>query len=157
MSKIALIAGSFDPVSLGHEDLIARAANLFDTVYVTVFVNSDKTPRFSLAQRQRLLAVACAPYENVIPDASDCLLADYAREKGISVIVKGLRSGTDLDYELPMVQVNRTLCPGLDTLFLPTRPEFSHISSTIIREMLRYHLPLTGLVSKEVEKELALL
>ena len=152
MSTTALIAGSFDPPSKGHADLIGRAAGLFDHVYVTVFVNSEKKPLFSLEQRLHMLSLMCGGYKNVTAEMYSGLLADFAEEKGVSVIVKGIRNASDAAYELELADVNAKLLPGLETVFLPSKPEFISTSSTVIREMIKYKKSISPYVTPEVEQ-----
>ena len=148
----ALIAGSFDPVSLGHLDIIKRAARVFDTVYVTVFANSEKSPMFTAPQRVEMLRAACRGIENVSCGFYNGLLTDFAAEHDIKIIVKGVRNTADCEYEGSLAVVNRTLNPELDTIFFPTRAEYRHISSTVIREMLKYGKSIKPYVPPEVEK-----
>ena len=150
MSKIALFAGSFDPVTMGHADIIRRASEVFDKVYVTVFVNSVKQPMFTVRQRREMLEIACAGLDNVVTDSYDGLLVDYAEEKGVSVIVRGIRNANDLSYEFELAEVYRNLNPDLDTFLIPSKPEFVNINATIIREMLKYGKSIEPYVLPEV-------
>ena len=140
--KKALITGSFDPVTLGHYDLIKRTASLFDTVYVVIFTNSEKKYLFAEKERLEILKAVCAEFQNVVCDIYDGLVAEYAKKKGIDVIVRGARNSADYDYEAMISVVNKNLCPGLDTVILPSDPKLSHISSTVVREMIKYRLDL---------------
>lgn len=140
--KIAVYPGSFDPVTLGHMDVLERAAGVFDRVYVCVMANAGKSPMFTAQQRHEMLAGAAAGLENVTAELWTGLLADYARERGARWLVKGVRSATDFDDEFSMAQINRSLCPELDTVLLPSRAELMHISSTMAREMIKYAQPL---------------
>ena len=142
--KIAVCPGSFDPITVGHLDLVERAAALFDQVVVCVMVNAEKHPMFTLEERLELVRVSIAHLSNVRADACSGLLADFARENGASALVKGVRGCTDLDLEHQIAQINRSLCPALDTVLLPARPEHLHISSTMVREMLRHRQSLAG-------------
>ena len=136
--KIAICPGSFDPITIGHLDLAARAAAIFDQVILCVMVNAEKHHMFSLDERLELARAAVAGLPNV--EAASCggLLADFARDNSACALVKGVRGAADLDWEVQMSRINRDLCPGLDTILLPARPEHLHISSTLVREMLRY-------------------
>lgn len=140
--NIAVFPGSFDPVTLGHMDLIGRAATIFDRVYVCAMVNSGKRPMFTKEQRYEMLSAAVAELPNVTAENWTGLLADYARERGARFLIKGVRNGTDFDTELGMAQINRALEPTLDTVLLPARTEFLHVSSTMVREMITYKRPL---------------
>ena len=140
--NIAVFPGSFDPVTLGHMDLISRAADIFDHVYVCAMINSGKRPMFTREQRFEMLSAAVAELPNVTAEIWTGLLADYAKEKGARYLLKGVRNGTDFDTELGMAQINRALEPTLDTVLLPARTEFLHVSSTMVREMVTYKRPL---------------
>ena len=144
--KKALIPGSFDPPTVGHYDVVERAARMFDRVYVTAFVNSSKMGRFSAEQRLEMLKAAFAGFDNVCVDVSEALLADYARERGIGTVVKGARNATDFDYELSLSLINRSLDSELDTVILPTKSEYLHVSSTMVGEMIRYGRDFSGAV-----------
>ena len=137
--KIAVCPGSFDPITVGHLDLVERAAAVFDRVVVCVMVNGEKRSRFTLEQRLEMARAAIAGVPNAEAAAWGGLLADFAREQGACALVKGVRSGTDFDWEFQLAQINRGLCPGLDTVLLPARPEHAYISSTMVREMVKYH------------------
>ena len=139
--KIAVCPGSFDPITIGHMDLAERAAAIFDRVLLCVMVNGEKHHMFSLDQRLELARIAVGRFPNVEAVACDGLLADFARTHGACALVKGVRGAADLDWEAQMAQINRELCPGLDTVLLPARPEHLHVSSTLVREMLRYGRP----------------
>ena len=140
--SIAVFPGSFDPVTLGHMDLIRRAAAIFDRVYVCAMVNSGKRPMFTKEQRYEMLRAAVAELPNVTAEIWTGLLADYAKDKGARFLIKGVRNGTDFDTELGMAQINRALEPTLDTVLLPARTEYLHVSSTMVREMVTYKRPL---------------
>ena len=130
----ALVPGSFDPVTNGHLDIIARAAGMFETVLVAVAPNSTKTPLFTLAERVEMLEEACAPWPNVSVDAFEGLLVEYALKHGASVIVKGLRAVSDFEYELQMAMMNRRLNSAVETVFLMTETEYSYLSSNIVKD-----------------------
>ncbi len=144
--KTAVCPGSFDPITTGHLDLVERAAAIFDEVVVCVMVNAEKRPMFSLEERLELVRAAAAHLPNVRAAACAGLLADFARENGAAALVKGVRGCVDFDMEYQMAQINRSLCPALDTVLLPARPEHAHISSTMVREMLRHRQSLEGRV-----------
>lgn len=132
----ALIPGSFDPPTNGHVDVVRRAAALFGHLVVAVVDNPSKTPLFSAAERVSLLERSLTGIDGVEVASFGGLLVDFARRRGVGVIVKGLRAVSDFDYEQQMAQMNRTLS-GLETVFLPTNPEWSYLSSSLVREVAR--------------------
>ena len=137
MKHHALISGSFDPVTIGHADLIRRTAQFFDTVTVCVFLNHEKTDfLLTTAQRVALLRAACASLPNVRVDSSEGYVADYVAAHGICVIVKGIRNGSDLPYELLQADFNRRRNPAAETLLLPTAEEFAEVSATEVRRRI---------------------
>jgi pantetheine-phosphate adenylyltransferase len=150
----ALCPGSFDPVTNGHIDIIARAANLYDEVVVAVFVNQSKSSLFSVDERRDMLTEVTADYPNVTIDTFEGLVVDYCRTHHIPVIVKGLRAVSDFDYELQMAQMNRGLA-GVDTLFMPTNPEYSFLASSLVKEIAKWGGDVTSLVPPNVLKRLA--
>ncbi len=150
--KIALIPGSFDPPTVGHLDVVLRAARIFDEVYITAFVNSSKAGRFTEEERFAMLKAAFGHIEGVQVDVSHELLADYAKKHGIGTIVKGARNATDFDYELSLSLINRSLEDELDTVIIPTRSEYAHVSSTMVSEMIRYGRDIKGSVPDGVEE-----
>jgi pantetheine-phosphate adenylyltransferase len=141
----AVCPGSFDPVTYGHLDVIGRTAALVEQVVVAVGRNSGKRALFSVGERVEMLVEACAPWANVVVEEFEGLLVDFCRARGISVISKGLRSAADTDYEVQMAQLNRRMS-GVDTVFVPTAPELSFVSSTRVRELAAYGGDLTSLV-----------
>lgn len=130
----AVCPGSFDPPTLGHLDVIGRAAGLFERVTVAVLVNPAKQGLFDLDERQQLLREIASPWPNVEIDTFGGLLVDYCRERGIGAIVKGVRAVGDVDYEVQMAQMNHALT-GVDTLFLPTNPAYSFVSSSLVKQV----------------------
>jgi pantetheine-phosphate adenylyltransferase len=157
----ALIPGSFDPPTTGHLDMIRRTARLFDEVYVVVFDNSRKNNMFAAPVRLELIKLACVPLAGckdmgrIIADMSQGMLCDYAAEHNIDAVIKGARGGVDFDYEYPMSLVNRSLNPDMETLIMPSRAEYQHISSTAVRELLKYGKPLDGYVPDEIKNRLS--
>ena len=133
----AVCPGSFDPVTNGHLDVIGRVSAQFDEVVVTVTINPNKQGMFTIDERLEMLTEATAHLPNVTVDAWQGLLVDYARERGISAIVKGLRGANDFDYELQMAQMNHKLT-GVDTLFVATNPVYSYLSSSLVKEVATY-------------------
>lgn len=152
---IAIYPGSFDPVTLGHLDIIKRAAEQFDRVVVCVMFNSLKTGLFTPAERVELIRRVVTDLPNVEVDASDSLLAEYAKEKGASCIVKGLRAMSDFEEEFQMANINRKLNPRLDTVFLTASQEYTYLSSSVVKEMARYNVKREGFVSPLIEEDVA--
>ena len=140
--KIAVCPGSFDPITVGHLDLVERGADLFDQVILCVMVNGEKHPMFTAEERLEMAQAALAHIPNARAEAWDGLLADFVRERGACALIKGVRNGIDFEWEYQMAQINRGLLPQLDTLLLPARAEHLHISSTMVRDMIRYHQKL---------------
>ncbi|WP_112237022.1 pantetheine-phosphate adenylyltransferase [Kribbella monticola] len=132
----AVFAGTFDPPTNGHLDVIARAAAAFDEVIVAAGVNQSKQRLFSVEERVAMLTELVEPFGNVRIGTFDGLVVDYCRAEGAAMIVKGLRSGGDYDYELQMAQMNRKLA-GVDTLFLPAAPENGYVSSSLVKEIAK--------------------
>ena len=148
--SIAIYPGSFDPVTKGHLNIIARAAKSFDKLIVCVMVNSDKHPMFSLEERVDMLRRVTCGMENVEVDFSDSLLAEYAKSRGAGVIVKGLRAMSDFEREFQMAIINHKLNPGLDTMFLTAEHQFMYLSSSIVKEMGHYHVDLSDFLPQEI-------
>ena len=141
--------GSFDPVTNGHLDVLARASRLYDEVTVAVLVNPGKSGLFEVAERIEMLREVTAELGNVRVDSFEGLLVDYCRERGIPVVVKGLRAVSDFDYELQMAQMNHRLT-GLETFFVATNPEYSFLSSSLVKEVARWGGDVGGLVPDAV-------
>lgn len=138
-SQVALYAGSFDPPTNGHLDLVERASQLFPRVIVAIGKNSARQPLFSVDERLQLLRTVCSSFPNVTVAQFDGLLVDYARQQGARVIVRGLRAQTDFEYELQIAHANADLAPELDTVFLPTRTRHGFVSASLVREIARHH------------------
>ncbi len=151
----ALCPGSFDPVTNGHMDVIERACELFERVHVTVFVHADKSPLFSVEDRLAMLQEATAHLRGVVVAQASGLLVDYARRHGIRVCVRGLRAVSDFEYELAMAEMNKRLYGDLETMFMMTRPAYSYLSSTLVREVARWGGDVAGLVPAGVAARLA--
>ena len=153
--KIAVCPGSFDPITLGHLDVIGRAAAIFDRVLVCVMSNGEKDRGMFPPQRRLELArLAVRDLPNVEAELWTGLLADYARQRGAAFLVKGVRCGTDFDSEYQMAWINQGLWPELETVLLPARPEFIYFSSTMAREMIRYGQDLTRYLPSAVAEEI---
>lgn len=133
--SLAVYPGSFDPATMGHLDIISRAAAIFDRLIVAVMINPRKQTLFSVAERTDFLRRITAHLPNVEVDASDMLLADYAARRGAKVLIKGLRAVSDFELEFQMALINRKLNPKLDTLFLTTSEHYQYLSSSILKEI----------------------
>ena len=148
--RTALCPGSFDPVTLGHLDIIERSSRHFDEVIVAVIRNPQKTQSlFSLEERQQMLKEATQHLSNIRIEFFKGLLVDFARDHGVDAIVKGLRAVSDFDQELQMAQMNQRLS-GIDTFFLSTSPQHSFLSSSLVREVARFGGDVSGMVPKNV-------
>jgi pantetheine-phosphate adenylyltransferase len=133
----AVCPGSFDPVTNGHLDIVGRAARIFDEVIVAVLINQSKAGLFPLAERLDILGEVTRGYSNVRVEAFQGLLVDFCRENSVDVIVKGVRVASDFDYELQMSQMNIGLS-GIETLFMPTNPQYSFLSSSLIKDVAKW-------------------
>ncbi len=151
---IAVYPGSFDPITNGHLDLVERGARLCDRLIVAVLENESKQPLFTVAERMEMLREAVRDYANVEVGSFDGLLVDYARQKGATAIVRGIRAISDYEHELQMALMNRRLCPSVETVFLMSSEAYSFISSRIVKELIRLGGNLTGLVPPSVEVRL---
>ncbi|HEV2761305.1 MAG TPA: pantetheine-phosphate adenylyltransferase [Acidimicrobiales bacterium] len=150
----ALIPGSFDPVTFGHLDVIERTARLFDSVLVAAVGNPGKAPPlFTLDERQAMLAEVTAHLDNVEIGAFEGLLVDFALAHGVEAIVKGLRAVSDFDFELQMAQVNERMS-GIATVFFPTAPEHSFLSSSLVREVARFGGDVSAMVPAPIAQRL---
>ncbi len=148
--RTAIYPGSFDPVTLGHLNIIRRAAAIFDRVVVCVMVNSDKKPMFTSQERVELVEKVVARFPNVEVDTSDKLLVDYAKSVGNAVIIKGLRAVSDFEMECQMALINKKINPELDTLFLTAGEKYTFLSSTVVKEMAKYGADLHEFVPIEI-------
>jgi pantetheine-phosphate adenylyltransferase len=148
--RTALLPGSFDPVTLGHVDIVIRAARLFDQVVVAVLENSSKHPWFSAEGRVLMAQREMRALKNVRVVRFSGLLVELAAEEGAKVVVRGVRGGADLEYETLLARMNAHLRPGLDTVFLPSSPHLSHIASRLVREIAYLGGSVKGLVSDKV-------
>ena len=150
--KTAIYPGSFDPITLGHLNVIKRAAQAFDRLIVCVMINSEKrnSGLFSPEERVELIQRVTKNLRNVEVDCSDELVADYARRKGSRVLVKGLRAVSDFEKEVQMAIINRKLYHNLDTFFIPSSEKYTYLSSTVVKEMARYGADLSDFVPREI-------
>ena len=153
MGLTALCPGTFDPVTNGHIDIIQRATRCFEGVVVAVLENPAKAPLFSTDERVAMLKEAVVDLENVEIDSFSGLLVDYAASRGVRVIVKGIRAVTDFDFELQMAQMNNRMT-GVETFFVPTSPQWSYLSSSLIKEVVRFGGDISGLVPAFVRDRL---
>ena len=153
--RIAICPGSFDPITLGHLNIIRRSAKIFDEVVVCVMLNATKTsPMFTIDERVGMVKRAVTRYPNVRVDTAGMLLAEYARQYENAVIVKGLRAASDFDYEFQMNLINKKINPELETMFLTASEKYTFLSSSVVREMATYGADLTGLVPTELIPEI---
>ncbi|MER7220563.1 MULTISPECIES: pantetheine-phosphate adenylyltransferase [Streptomyces] len=145
----AVCPGSFDPITNGHLDIIARASRLYDEVYVAVMINKSKKGLFEIDQRIQLIREVTSDYANVRVESFHGLLVDFCKQRDIPAIVKGLRAVSDFDYELQMAQMNNGLT-GVETLFVPTNPTYSFLSSSLVKEVAAWGGDVSHLVPPQV-------
>lgn len=148
--KTAIYPGSFDPVTTGHLNIIRRASCIFDRLVVCVMVNAGKHPMFSLEERVEQIRNVTTDLPNVTVDGSDKLLAEYAKEIGDCVIVKGLRAGSDFENEFQMAMINHKINPELDTLFLTAEHQYTYLSSSMVKELGSYHVDLSDFLPEQI-------
>ena len=148
--KIAIYPGSFDPITSGHLNIIRRAANIFDRLIVCVMVNSTKSPLFSQEERVNMIREVVRDIPNVEVDSSCDLLAEYARQKGSCVIIKGLRAGSDFENEFQMAIINHKINPNLDTMFLTAEHQYMYLSSSTVKELAIYDVNLSEFLPEKI-------
>ena len=148
--KVAIYPGSFDPITSGHLNIIRRAANIFDRLIVCVMVNAGKNPMFTLEERVELIHRVTQDIPNLQVECSNQLLAEFAREQGSCVIVKGLRAVSDFENEFQMALINRKINPDLDTMFLTADSEYMYMSSSVVKELGSYGANLADFLPKEI-------
>ncbi|MGI6643855.1 MAG: pantetheine-phosphate adenylyltransferase [Bacillota bacterium] len=148
----AVYPGSFDPVTNGHLDIVARASKCFDQVCVVVFTNIEKNPFFTVEERVEMMRSVCRDYPNVVVQSASGLLVEYCKAMGIRVIVKGLRAVSDFDYEFKMALMNKKLSPDLETVFMITALKYLYLSSSLVKEVASYGGCIKGLVPPLVEE-----
>ncbi len=151
---VAIYPGSFDPPTNGHLDLIDRSARLCDRLIVSVLRNEAKQPLFSVEERMEMLREVICDYPNAQVESFDGLLVDYAKQRGATVIIRGIRAISDYEYELQMALMNRRLCPEVETIFLMAGEAYSFLSSRIVKEVIRLGGDISGLVPPPVEVRL---
>lgn len=150
MERICIYPGSFDPITVGHMDIIRRAAAIFDRVIVAVLHNPAKRGTFPLEARLEMIRKSCASLPTVDVDAFDGLLVDYVKKTGAQVVVRGLRAVTDFENEFQMAQVNHQVLPDMETLFMMTLPEHAYISSSVVRELASFGGDVRDFVPAEI-------
>ena len=146
--RTAVYPGSFDPVTIGHLDVLQRAALIFDKVIIAVSVNINKKSFLTAEEKLMLIKESCADMKNVETDSFNGLTAEYAAEKGAGVIIRGLRAVSDLEYEMQMASANRALHPEIQTVFIAAKPEYNFISSSTVREIAQMGGDISKFVSK---------
>ena len=151
-SRLAIVPGSFDPLTNGHVDVVLRTARLFDRVIVAVLLNTEKTPMFSAADRVAMIREVFSGQPNVEVDSFDGLLVEYARRQGAAAIVRGLRAVSDFENEFQMTLMNRHLEPGVETVFMMPSEQFTYLSSRLTKEVFRLGGSVHGLVPPAVER-----
>ncbi|AAP10849.1 MULTISPECIES: pantetheine-phosphate adenylyltransferase [Bacillus] len=154
MTSIAISSGSFDPITLGHLDIIKRGAKVFDEVYVVVLNNSSKKPFFSVEERLELIREATKDIPNVKVDSHSGLLVEYAKMRNANAILRGLRAVSDFEYEMQITSMNRKLDENIETFFIMTNNQYSFLSSSIVKEVARYGGSVVDLVPPIVERAL---
>ena len=153
--SVAICPGSFDPITLGHLNIIRRTAKIFDQVIVCVMHNPNKTnPMFSVEEKVDMVRRAVNRYPNVTVDSASGLLAEYAKQYKGAVVVKGLRAASDFEYEFQMNLINKKINPDLETMFLTASEKYTFLSSSVVREMALFGADLTGLVPNEIIEEI---
>ncbi|BFH64027.1 pantetheine-phosphate adenylyltransferase [Paenibacillus azoreducens] len=154
--RVAVYPGSFDPVTMGHLDIIQRAARQFDVLIVAVLINRSKQPLFTIEERMELIRQVTSHLPNVEVDSFQDLTANYVRIRNAQAIVRGVRSVTDFEYELQIASTNHKLNPDAETVFMMTNPKYSYLSSSIVKEIAAYEGDVKDLVPPEVEKAIRL-
>ncbi|EHU5357903.1 pantetheine-phosphate adenylyltransferase [Listeria monocytogenes] len=150
--KIAVIPGTFDPITNGHLDIIERAAKIFDVLYVSVLNNSSKKPLFTIEERMEMIRQVTAHLPNVQVESASGLTVDYAATRGATAIVRGLRAVSDFEYEMQIASMNRTLNADIETFFVMTNTKYSFLSSSMVKEVAQYQGDISELVPEIVDK-----
>ncbi|CAM4280100.1 pantetheine-phosphate adenylyltransferase [Paenibacillus endophyticus] len=154
IERVAVYPGTFDPVTYGHLDIIRRSAKQFDRLIVAVLNNSSKNPLFSVEERKALLTEVTSDIPNVEIDSFRDLLVRFMKSRQANVIIRGIRSVTDFEYELQLASTNHLLDAEIDTMFMMTNPKYSYLSSSIVKEIAQFHGAVHELVPPVVEQEL---
>ncbi len=152
--RLAICPGSFDPLTLGHVDIIRRASRLFERVVVAVLHNPEKAPLFSVEERGEIISATFADDPSVETDSFSGLLVDYARRRGATAIIRGIRVVSDFEYEFQMALMNRRLAPEVETVFLTPAEEYSYVSSRLVKQIAALSGDITGLVPEFVRERL---
>ncbi|EAF3605023.1 pantetheine-phosphate adenylyltransferase [Listeria monocytogenes] len=151
--KIAVIPGTFDPITNGHLDIIERAAKIFDVLYVSVLNNSSKKPLFTIEERMEMIRQVTAHLPNVQVESASGLTVDYAATHGATAIVRGLRAVSDFEYEMQIASMNRTLNAEIETFFIMTNTKYSFLSSSMVKEVAQYQGDISELVPEIVNEQ----
>ncbi|EHT4839158.1 pantetheine-phosphate adenylyltransferase [Listeria monocytogenes] len=151
--KIAVIPGTFDPITNGHLDIIERAAKIFDVLYVSVLNNSSKKPLFTIEERMEMIRQVTAHLPNVQVESASGLTVDYAATRGATAIVRGLRAVSDFEYEMQIASMNRTLNTDIETFFVMTNTKYSFLSSSMVKEVAQYQGDISELVPEIVNEQ----
>lgn len=153
--SVAICPGSFDPITLGHLNIIRRTSRIFDEVIVCVMRNATKTsPMFTIEERAEMVRKTTERFPNVRVETPDGLLAEYAKQFPGAVVVKGMRAASDFDYEFQMNLINKKINPDMETMFLTSSEKYTFLSSSIVREMAKYDADLTGLIPEEIKEDI---
>lgn len=153
--SIAICPGSFDPITLGHLNIIRRTSEIFDEVIVCVMRNASKTSgMFTIEERAEMVRKVVERFPNVRVETPDGLLAEYAKQYPKAVVVKGMRAASDFDYEFQMNLINKKINPEMETMFLTSSEKYTFLSSSIVREMAKYDADLTGLIPEEIKEDI---
>jgi pantetheine-phosphate adenylyltransferase len=154
MPVLAVYPGSFDPITMGHVDIIQRGSRLFDRIVVAVLINADKSPLFTVGERVEIAREVFRDRTNVEVDTFDGLLVDYARRRDAKVIVRGLRAVSDFEYEMQMALMNRRLSPDVETVFMMPAEPYTYVSSRLVKEVVALGGSVKGIVPDIVERRL---
>lgn len=141
-----IFPGTFDPFSLGHLDVLCRLANIFEKVYISIAINLEKSPAFTLEERKKMIEKVIEGKDSIEIVAISGLVTEYMKNNGIKILARGIRNSEDLHYELKMAKMNKLLYPEMDTIFLNTSENYNYISSSLIKEILKFGGPIDGLV-----------